>query len=629
MSQPTTGRAPSWRRLPVGAELAPGGGAHFRVWAPRRRRVEVVAGDRVATSLAAEPGGYFSGTVADVGVGTHYRLCLDGGDCYADPASRFQPEGPHGPSEILDPARYAWGDAGWRGPSLDGAVLYEMHVGTFTSEGTWRAAAGQLEALADTGITVVEVMPVADFPGRFGWGYDGVNLFAPTRLYGHPDDMRAFVDRAHALGIGVILDVVYNHLGPDGNCLEQFAAEYFTDRHKTDWGKPPNFYGPGSAAVRELYLANARYWIDEFHLDGLRLDATQNIYDESSPHILAEVGRVAREAARGRATILIAENEPQDRTLVTPADAGGYELDAVWNDDFHHTALVALTGQNEAYYSDYKGTPQELVSAAKYGFLYQGQRYEWQKKRRGTPSHGIPRQRFVHFIENHDQVANSARGCRVHQRTSPGRHRAITTLLLLGPQTPMLFQGQEFSASAPFLFFADHKPELAREVRKGRREFLGQFPSIATAAVQEQLADPADPETFERCRLDHAERERHGEAHALHRDLLRLRREDPVLRLQGRDGIDGAVLSSGAFVLRWFADDGDDRLLLVNLGQALRLAPAPEPLLAPPAGRRWGLLWSSEDPRYGGGGTPAVDSDEGWRLPGEAAVALIPARHGE
>jgi maltooligosyltrehalose trehalohydrolase len=610
--------------MPVGAELAPEGGVHFRVWAPRRSRVEVVVAGAGAHALAADSHGYFSGTVADAGVGTRYRFRLDGGGAYADPASRFQPEGPHGPSEVVDSASFAWTDERWRGPSLAGAVLYEMHVGTFTTEGTWRAAAGELEALVDTGVTVVEMMPVADFPGRFGWGYDGVNLFAPTRLYGRPDDLRRFVDRAHGLGLGVILDVVYNHLGPDGNSLKEFAPEYFTDRHKTDWGEPPNFYGPGSVGVRELYLANARYWVDEFHVDGLRLDATQNIYDESSPHILAEVRRVVGEAARGRATIVVGENEPQDVKLLRPPETGGFGLDALWNDDFHHTALVALTGHDEAYYTDYNGSPQEFVSAAKYGFLYQGQRYTWQGKRRGSPTRGLPARSFVHFIENHDQLANSDRGRRAHQRAAPGRHRAMTALLLLGPQTPMLFQGQEFSASAPFLFFADHKPELAGAVRKGRSEFLAQFPSLATAAVQEALADPGDPATFERCRLDHAERERHPEAHALHRDLLRLRREDPVLRAQGAGGIDGAVLSSGAFVLRWFGDQGDDRLLVVNFGRALHLDPAPEPLLAPPAGAAWRILWSSEDPRYGGSGTPVVESEDNWGVPGEAAVLLAP-----
>jgi maltooligosyltrehalose trehalohydrolase len=331
-----------------------------------------------------------------------------------------------------------------------------------------------------------------------------------------------------------------------------------------------------------------------------------------------------REAARGRATLIVAENEPQHTTLVRPAEQGGYGLDALWNDDFHHSVVVALTGRNEAYYSDYLGEPQEFISAVKWGYLYQGQRYKWQKQRRGTPALDLPPARFVTFIANHDQIANSGRGLRCAARTSPGRLRAMTALLLLGPGTPMLFQGQEFAASQPFFYFADHKPELARLVCKGRAKFLAQFPSLAQPEIQACLPDPADPMTFERCKLDHAERERHREIYALHRDLLKLRREDPAFRAQRPRGVDGAVLGRSAFVLRFFVDGGADRMLLVNLGRDLHLDPAPEPLLAPPAGKRWGILWSSEETCYGGQGTPPLDTEENWRMPGEAAVALAP-----
>jgi maltooligosyltrehalose trehalohydrolase len=610
------------RRLPVGAELQPGGGVHFRVWAPRRRSVEVVL-DAAGGPVALEPerGGYFSALVRQAAAGARYRYRLDGADAFPDPASRFQPEGPHGPSQVVEPARFAWTDADWRGVEARGQVLYEMHVGTFTAEGTWESAARDLPTLADLGVTVLEVMPVAEFPGRFGWGYDGVGLFAPTRLYGEPDAFRRFVDRAHALGLGVILDVVYNHLGPDGNYLKAFAEEYFTDRYETDWGEPINFDGESSGPVRELFVANAGYWIDEFHLDGLRLDATQSIFDASPVHVLTEVGRRVREAARGRSTFIVAENEPQHTRLVRPVSDGGYGLDALWNDDLHHTALVALSGRTEAYYTDYGGTPQEFVSAMKHGYLYQGQWYAWQKQRRGTPAFGLAPSAFVSFLENHDQVANTDSGARVHQRTSPGRWRALTALVLLGPETPMLFQGEEFASSRPFLYFADHPPELARLVRDGRGKFLAQFPSIAGRDVPA----PEDPATFERCKLDPAERERNAEARALHRDLLRMRREDPVFRAQGEGGFDGAVLSSEAFVLRWFGGAAGDRLLVVNLGRDLELARVPEPLLAPLADRAWGVAWCSEDPRYGGHGFPPVTVDGAWRLPAECAVALSPA----
>jgi maltooligosyltrehalose trehalohydrolase len=487
-----------------------------------------------------------------------------------------------------------------------------------------------LPELAQLGVTVVEIMPVGEFPGRFGWGYDGVDIFAPSRLYGTPDDMRRFVDAAHCQGLGVILDVVYNHLGPDGNYLRQYGDAYFSERHKTEWGEAINFDGADSGPVREFFVANAAYWIDEFHLDGLRLDATHSIFDDSTDHILAAVARAARTAGRaqGREVIVIAENESQHICLVQSPQQGGYGLDGLWNDDYHHTALVALTGHNEAYYHDFHGTPQELISAVKWGYLYQGQRYAWQKKRRGTPTFGIPPWVFVTFLENHDQVANSGRGLHCQALTSPGRWRALTALTLLAPGTPLLFQGQEFASSRPFLFFADHDPQLGKLVRQGRTEFLAQFPSIAAPEMRSLLPDPGDPATFEGCKLDWSERERHREALALHTDLLKLRRQDTVFGAPRPGGVDGAVLGEAAFVLRYFGKAGDDRLLLVNLGRDLHLHVAPEPLLAPPEGKQWQVLWSSEMPCYGGGALPPLESEEMWKIPGEAAVVLVPGCEG-
>jgi maltooligosyltrehalose trehalohydrolase len=555
-----------------------------------------------------------------------YRFRLDGeGALYPDPASRFQPEGPHGPSQIVDPSRFAWSDRAWRGAGPQGQVVYEMHIGTFTREGTWESAARQLPELAALGVTVLEIMPVADFPGGFGWGYDGVNLFAPCRLYGTPDDFRRFVDQAHAAGLGVILDVVYNHIGPDGNYLGQFSDTYFTAKYANEWGDALNFDGEQSEPVRDYFLANARCWIEEYHLDGLRLDATQQMFDESTVHIMAEIVNAVRAAAAGRATFVVGENEPQEVRLVRPAEQGGYGLDALWNDDFHHSAMVALTGRSEAYYTDYRGAPQEFISAVKWGFLYQGQHYSWQKIRRGTPALDLPPSCFIHFIQNHDQVANSATGQRFHELTSPGRYRAMTALLLLAPGTPMLFQGQEFAASSPFFFFADHQPELATLVAEGRRKFLSQFRSLTARDALTRVPEPHDARMFERCKLDFSERDTHREAYNLHRDLLRLRRDDPGLAATRRK-LDGAVLGASSFVLRYFTEVGQDRLLLVNLGRELRLSPCPEPLLAPPLGRQWKIAWSSEDPRYGGGGMAPLDTEDNWRVPGEAAVLLVPER---
>jgi maltooligosyltrehalose trehalohydrolase len=624
-------------RLPVGAEVLPQGGVHFRVWAARCHRVAVVieggaeSGTPELTAvLTPEENGYFSGFAASAGADTLYRYRLDDSDTlYPDPVSRFQPNGPHGPSQVIDPDAFQWTDGLWPGLRLEGQVIYEMHLGTFTREGTWKAATQELPELVDAGITVIEVMPVADFAGRFGWGYDCVDLFAPSHLYGTPDDCRRFIDRAHALGLGVILDVVYNHLGPDGNYLQQFSPAYFSQRYTTEWGKAINFDDESSGPVREFFIANAGYWIDEFHFDGLRLDATQNIYDQSPEHILAAIARQARKAARGRSTLLVAENEPQHTKLVQPPAQGGYGFDALWNDDFHHSAMVALTGRDEAYYTDYFGAPQEFISALKWGYLYQGQWYKWQKKRRGTPTFGLKPATFVTYIQNHDQIANSSSGRRCHQLTSPGRYRAMTALMLLGPGTPMLFQGQEFAASSPFFYFADHKPELSSLVRHGRAEFLKQFPSIASPEIQSRLPDPGDPQTFERSKLDLSERQQHAEAYSLHRDLLKLRRQDPVLQRQRPGGVDGAVLSPQAFVLRFFAADGHDRLLVVNLGRDLHFDPAPEPLLAPPEHMGWQTLWSSEDPCYGGSGTPPLETEDNWHIPAEAAVVLIPTPEEE
>jgi maltooligosyltrehalose trehalohydrolase len=626
--QPTFER-PSWRRYPIGVELGPGG-AHARVWAPAHDRVALVVehGDGpspFAIPLAREEGGYFSGLLDGIAAGTRYRFQLGDAGAFPDPASRFQPTGPHGPSEVVDPARYAWRDIGWRGVDIAGQVLYEMHIGTFTEEGTYRAAIDRLPDLVDVGVTVVELMPLADFPGRFGWGYDGVNLFAPTYLYGTPDDLRALVDAAHAMEVGVILDVVYNHLGPDGNYLESFTPRYFSSQ-ATEWGAAINFDEDDAEHVREYFLTNAQYWIEEFHLDGLRLDATQQIFDRSHPDIVTEVGERVRRAARGRRTIVVAENEPQRAAIVRPRENGGCGLDALWNDDFHHSARVAATGRNEAYYSGYRGVAQELVSAAKYGFLYQGQMYAWQKQGRGRPAFDLEPTAFVNFLQNHDQVANGS-GERLHRLTSPGKLRALTALLLLLPQTPMLFQGQEFAASAPFYYFADHNPELAALVRTGRATFLTQFPSLATETGSASLPDPGDPATFQRCKIDWAERDANAPIVALHRDLLALRRDDAVFRRTRRGRLDGSVLDEHAFVLRFFGEDGDDRLLIVNLGPRLNADPAAEPLVAPPRGKgdAWRLVFSTEDPRYGGWGTPSVDhTPAGWVLPAESAFVLAP-----
>ncbi len=611
------------RRLSAGVELLGSAAVDARVWAPACRTVEFVIDGGAIHPLDAAEEGFFQGTIPGVASGTRYWFRLDGDRLRPDPVSRYQPDGPHGPSAVVDPLAFAWSDTAWRGIEARGQVLYELHVGTFTRQGTWRAAAEELPALVDLGITAIEMMPVADFAGRFGWGYDGVNLYAPSRLYGTPDDLRAFIDRAHTCGMGVILDVVYNHLGPDGNYLPEFSADYFTDRYKNDWGRAINFEGP--AAARSYFVENAGYWIDEYHFDGLRLDATQDIHDASREHVIKSIVRRAREAAGERTVYLVAENEPQNTSLARPVASDGYGLDALWNDDFHHSAVVALTGRREAYYTDYKGTAQELVSAAKYGYLYQGQWYAWQQQPRGTPALDLPPHTFIAYLENHDQVANSVFGRRLHQQSSPGRLRALTALTLLGPATPLIFQGQEFSSSAPFLFFADHREDLRESIRTGRKEFLLQFASARDPEVAAVLPSPVEAATFETCKLDLGERHTHAAAYALHHDLLHLRAACSSITRPRR--IDGAVLASEILMLRYFGER-DDVVLVVNLGCDLDLSPAPEPLLAPPLGRRWTVAWSSEAVKYGGGGIAPLDSRSILHLAGESAVLLSPAIDG-
>jgi len=620
------------RRYPIGAELVGENKAHFRVWAPKAQKVDVVFPDAAETNsrfcpLAAESDGYFCG-VANAGPGSRYRFRVNGAEnCYPDPASRFQPDGPHGSSCIVDPTKFRWSDADWVGLKLKGQIFYEMHVGTFTREGTWRAAVEQLPELARIGITVIEMMPVAEFPGRFGWGYDGVDLFAPSHLYGTPDDLRAFVDRAHSLGIGVILDVVYNHFGPDGNYLGIYSDDYLLTGTGHEWGDIINFHGQNSGPVREFFITNGCYWIEEFHFDGFRFDATHAIRDDSEEYIIGAVGRAAREAAGSRSIVLIAENDLQEARMTRPQKEGGTGLDGMWNDDFHHSAIVALTGQNVGYFNDYSGKLQEFISAAKYGFLYQGQALSWRKVLRGTPAFGTPAEGFVCFIENHDQIANTGPGERPRFQTSRGRYRAITTLLLLGPWTPLLFQGEEFGASSPFLFFADVGDAAVRDaIRKGRAELLAPFLSLSEEETLRSLSAPDDLKAFLRCKLDFSEREKNRELYDLHIDLLKLRREDSRFQLQSSGGIDGAVLGPASFVLRYFSEANDDRLLLVNLGERQVLNPASEPLLAPVPRCWWEALWSSDSPCYGGAGTAAIAAREQWILPGESAVALRPTR---
>jgi maltooligosyltrehalose trehalohydrolase len=603
-----------------------GGATHFRVWAPDAKRIEVVlekGAERLTLQRSAD--GYFSAQSSSIQAGALYKYLVDDEGPWPDPCSRFQPQGVHGPSMVIETDRFEWTDSRWQGAKLVGQVIYEMHIGTFTPEGTFDAAIGKLNYLRDLGITMLEVMPIPECPGRWNWGYDGVQLFAPYHVYGDHSAFKRFVDAAHARGIAVVLDVVYNHLGPDGNYLKCFSSHYFSKRYKTDWGEALNFDDELSNGTRDFVIGNALYWLREFHLDGFRLDATQSIFDSSSQHVIAELTKRCREAAKPRNIVFIAENEPQRSEHLRPVEQGGYGLDAMWNDDYHHSAKVALTGHRDGYYFDYNGKAQEFISAIKRGFLYQGQYYAWQKQPRGSPTTGLPARSAVIFLQNHDQVGNTFIGDRIHSIAAPACYRTLIALTLLAPQTPMLFMGQEFSSSNRFMFFADHNAELAKLVHNGRREFMAQFRSYADSDAQALIRDPAADTTFSDSKLNWEEVTTHAEAFALHRDLLQLRRHDPVISQQDACTLDFAVLSERAFAMRWFDAEHGDRLLLVNIDQELCFSVMPEPLLAPSSGSDWNLVWSSEDVRYGGHGV-AHPNEKGrkgvWRVQGRCAVLM-------
>jgi maltooligosyltrehalose trehalohydrolase len=603
----------------LGATVLTGGGVEFRVWSPDARLIElelIAAGGTRDIPLQAEADGYHVTVVADARAGERYRYHVDGEGPFPDPCSRSQPEGPHGPSEVVDPGAFHWTDGSWAGLEREGLVIYELHTGTFTRAGTFEAIIPELGRLADLGVTALELMPVAQFPGTRNWGYDGVDLFAPAHVYGGPEALRRLVDAAHRHGLGVILDVVYNHLGPDGNYLRAFSQYYFTDRHHTPWGDAVNVDGPHSRPVRDFIIANACRWLTEYHLDGLRLDAVHAIIDDSPVHILQELTERARAAAAPRSVVIIAESEANDVRLIRP---DGYGLDGVWADDFHHTAHVCLTGERDGYYVSYQGAAAELAKGVNEGFIYQGQPSPRTGRPRGTRVTDEPGAAFVLCLQNHDQVGNRAEGERLITLTDRERYLALTALLLLAPETPLLFMGQEYGATTPFLYFTDHEPELGKLVTEGRRKEFAAFPAFQDPAQRERIPDPQAPETFTRSRLDPAERARNAAIERLHRDLLSLRRNDPVL--QGQDRLRTSASAPALDVVamaRW--NDEGTRLLLVNLGGETRTAWGALGLDLPSG--PWHTLWHSRDLAYGGDGAAAIINTDDITVPAGCAVLL-------
>lgn len=588
-------------RLSLGANVVEGG-TEFRVWAPASRSVDVVLYGPDAEAvhpLAREEDGSFSAVIPGAGAGTRYRYRLDGESVFPDPASRSQPDGVHDASEVVDPSPFRWTDEGWGGVPADELVIYEVHVGTATGAGTFDALIERLDEIAALGATAVEPMPIAEFPGHRNWGYDGVCLYAPESSYGGADGFRRFVDAAHARGLAVILDVVYNHLGPEGNYLHAVTGgQYFTDRHHTPWGDAIDY---ARRPVREFAIQNALHWAHEYHVDGLRMDATHAILDDSDPHLLQELSeRVRASLPEGRHFVLIAEDERNERRVLLPPPEG-CGLDGVWADDIHHQLRRHTAGDHEAYFSDYTGSVDDIVRTLRQGWFYEGQESANHGAPRGTPAEGLPPRAFVHCIQNHDQVGNRAFGDRLTESVSLPVYRAASALLLLSPYTPLLWMGQEWAATTPFQYFTDHPEELGKRVTEGRRKEFGKFSAFGDPAVRERIPDPQAPSTFENSRLrwDEAERPPHAGVRTLYRELLALRRTHPALIRRDRDRFAVAALGEHALALRRTGEDGRALLLVVSFEGPLSVdLDAMEETRA--SGAPWDLLLSTEEARFGG-----------------------------
>ena len=575
-------------------------GTLFRLYAPKA--------DEVALRLDGEDramardGDWFLLTVADTAPGMHYRYVIDGKQAVPDPASRFQPQDVNGPSEIVAPEAFDWTDEDWHGRPWREAVLYELHLGTFTREGTYRAAIGELERLRDLGLTAIELMPLADFAGARNWGYDGVLPFAPDSSYGRPEELKALVCAAHRLGLMVFVDVVYNHFGPEGNYLSLYAPDFFAQR-QTDWGQSLDFAG----IARRFFIENALYWLIEYHIDGLRFDAVHAIHDDSGTHFLDELARAARAACGDRHIHLVLENDKNEaRLLERGAEGKSRAYDAQWNDDFHHAMHVVLTGESDGYYADYAKAPVDhLGRTLAQGFAYQGEHSPFRDAPRGEPSAQLPPLAFVDFLQNHDQIGNRAFGERLITLVPRAALKAAIAIQLLAPSPPLLFMGEELGATMPFLFFCDFAGDLANAVREGRRREFARFPAFASPDARQRIPDPLAIETFECSKIAPAIAQPDREIAALYRQLLELRRREIVPRLSGVQAFAARYRSEGRrLAVEWDLPEGSRLALIANL------AATPGELIAKPGGR---LIWGTASP-----GTPLPPWTVLWSIATEA-----------
>jgi len=608
-SRPTENSPPLLR--PQGADPLPQGGVRYRLWAPQTKKIEVVIYDDAEKeiertfSLNREEDHFFSFIDPDGKPGELYKYRLDG-EIFPDPFSRWQPRDVWNASMIIDSGAYEWKVPKWKKIPLRQSIIYELHVGTFTPKGTFLSAIDRLDSLVELGVTTVELMPVADFPGKRNWGYDGTMLFAPDSTYGHPDDLRKLVDAIHLRGLNIILDVVYNHFGPAGNHLAHFSPHYFDSETETPWGDAIRFSGQDSRFVREIFLANVAYWFQEFRIDGLRLDATHEIIDNSTPHILQEIARTAHE----HGGLVIAED---DRNLASLAERNkGIGIDGLWADDFHHALRVSLTGEREGYFQAFSGTLQEMVETLQGGWYYRGQIAPYKKTKRGTPPERLELEQFIHCISNHDQIGNRAFGERLHHLVSPEAYRVASALLCLTPGTPMLFMGQEWGASSPFLYFTDHQEELGKEITKGRaREFAAFLEKIHREGRSDELPDPQAESTFLRSKLqwDEIADPKHSKILLLYKELLQLRATSAPILKRTRDTVRVHTLGNGLIGLGFQDTFHSGLVVLINLDGEHRWEMGDDPFLQLASGWVWRPFLSTNEPRFGGDGLPALAND--------------------
>ena len=561
--------------MPFGAELLDDGRVRFRLWAPKAKRVDLcLEQGKIGGALVKHDGGWFEFIASAVPAGTRYMFQIDDGQAVPDPASRFQPEDVHGPSEVVDPSAFEWQDDDWAGMDWNEAVIYELHVGTFTPEGTFGGVESKLDYLRDLGVTAIELMPLSDFPGKRNWGYDGVLSYAPDSSYGSPEDLKRLVQAAHSKRLMIFLDVVYNHFGPDGNYLRLYAPEFFTDRHCTPWGEGINFDGPQSRVVRDYFIHNALYWLEEYHFDGLRFDAVHAIADDSKPDILTELAKAVRTRFEGKRKVhLILENEANAaKYLERNRNLRPKLYDAQWDDDIHHALHVLLTGEADGYYSDYAKNPiTQLGRCLAEGFAFQNEPSQYRNgARRGEPSKHLPPGAFVSFLQNHDQIGNRAFGDRIAESAPAAKIKAAMEILLLAPQPPLLFMGEEFGARTPFLYFCDFHGDLAAAVTEGRRGEFQRFAKFSDPEVRAKIPDPNSESTFTGSKLDWS-----ALKHSEHESWLRFYRETLALRRSAiipllHEFIPGAgtfhTLEHSGLAVEWHLADGASLKLSANLG---------------------------------------------------------------